>query len=242
MEAPQLPLWASIEGIPGRQLKLAGLNSLSWPLLLESQAASLTTSQLGTLPEGSYSRPLPTLLPICLPYVPPPYQATWRPEPLEMDTALRPQQRSTGDEKRKESIASKGVEGLSHPKNRERRWSRWKPDEDEKLLELIESQGLPTGPSDWGLIARLMDGRTQSQCRSRWKNYLRPDVSREPWTAEEDARLLELQARQGNTWSCFVEQFPGRTYHAIKNRFAPSLTYPQMVRLCPLSRSGRQRR
>lgn len=63
-----------------------------------------------------------------------------------------------------------------------------------------------------------MPGRSNKQCRDRWKNHLAPEIRRDPWTPEEDELLLESQARMGNTWSSILTLFPGRTYASLKNR------------------------
>lgn len=96
--------------------------------------------------------------------------------------------------------------------------------EDQKLQNLVMVGGVPTSPKEWVKIAENMNGRTPKQCRDRWKNHLAPDIRRDPWTPEEDERLLEAQARMGNTWSCFLQLFPGRTYVSLKNRYLSTLS------------------
>jgi myb proto-oncogene protein len=40
--------------------------------------------------------------------------------------------------------------------------------------------------------------RTGKSCRLRWLNYLRPDVKRGNFTAEEQLLILDLHSRWGN--------------------------------------------
>ena len=66
---------------------------------------------------------------------------------------------------------------------------------------------------------QLGSGRTGKQCRERWLNHLRPDLNKGPWTAEEDAALVEAHRAVGNRWSEIARRLPGRPENAIKNRW-----------------------
>lgn len=98
---------------------------------------------------------------------------------------------------------------------------RWRPDEDAELDALVEEFGVPNDPEGWTQIAKKMSGggRTRKQCKNRWKNHLAPDINREPWSQDEDALLLKLQAEVGNAWSAILDHFPGRSYASLKNRW-----------------------
>jgi hypothetical protein len=65
-------------------------------------------------------------------------------------------------------------------------------------------------PGIWTLLALLsiqhgwMDLHptyTHTQCRDRWVNHLDPGVKKGDWTEEEDAILVEAQAKFGNAWT-----------------------------------------
>ncbi len=87
--------------------------------------------------------------------------------------------------------------------------------EDIRLGELVSKYGL----ENWEFITEKMPKRTVRQCRDRWLNYLSPDVVNSPWTREEDERLFEQVANNGNKWRAMLPAFPGRTDINIKNRW-----------------------
>ncbi|KAE9010653.1 hypothetical protein PR003_g12762 [Phytophthora rubi] len=69
------------------------------------------------------------------------------------------------------------------------------------------------------MVASFLPGRNAKQCRERWHHQLNPSIKREPWSTDEDARLLTLQRKFGNAWSRMAPHLPGRTDNAIKNRW-----------------------
>jgi hypothetical protein len=60
-------------------------------------------------------------------------------------------------------------------------------EEDVKLRTLVES----LGTKSWEEIARFIPERSARQCRDRYKNYLLESLVTEPWTAEEDALVVQ---------------------------------------------------
>ena len=92
---------------------------------------------------------------------------------------------------------------------------KFTPEEDAKLISLVGEYG----ENDWQSISSLMDGRNVRQCRERWRHYLSPEISKAPWSNQEDQLLAEKYAEYGPKWKLISEFFPKRTYISIKNRF-----------------------
>jgi hypothetical protein len=70
----------------------------------------------------------------------------------------------------------------------------WTRQEDEIIIRYVQMNGCKA----WTKVAKMLPGRIGKQCRERWLNHLDPQISRDPWTAEEDQILVRLHAEHGN--------------------------------------------
>ncbi|KAL1221352.1 Transcription factor MYB58 [Cardamine amara subsp. amara] len=90
----------------------------------------------------------------------------------------------------------------------------WSQDEDLKLISFIHKFGHENWrslPKQAGLL------RCGKSCRLRWINYLRPDVKRGNFSADEEETIIKLHQSFGNKWSKIASKLPGRTDNEIKN-------------------------
>ncbi|KAL6838852.1 hypothetical protein ACP4OV_031288 [Aristida adscensionis] len=90
----------------------------------------------------------------------------------------------------------------------------WTPEEDMRLIAYIQKYGHANWralPKQAGLL------RCGKSCRLRWINYLRPDLKRGNFTADEEETIIRLHALLGNKWSKIASCLPGRTDNEIKN-------------------------
>ena len=91
----------------------------------------------------------------------------------------------------------------------------WTIDEDEKLVRLA----LETGGNNWSAVSKELSGRSSRQCRDRYNSKLDPNISKEPWTDEEDRRIAVAQSKFGNQWVKISKYLVGRPEMAVKVRW-----------------------
>ncbi|GAB5371938.1 hypothetical protein AAMO2058_001623100 [Amorphochlora amoebiformis] len=129
------------------------------------------------------------------------------------------------DEKNWKAIAQEGFGGKKSDVQCLHRWRKvldpsikkgpWTAQEDKLIMLGIQTYG----EGKWSDIAKKIQGRLGKQCRERWMNHLDPSIRKDPFTAEEDNKIIELHAVYGTQWTRIRKDLPGRTDNAIKNRF-----------------------
>eukprot|EP00775_Hariotina_reticulata_P010348 gene10348-10505_t len=102
-----------------------------------------------------------------------------------------------------------------HKVNPNIRRDKWTSEEDAKLIELVKTFGV----GRWAEIARNCDGRTDQQCMGRWRRHLDPSIRRDSWSPEEDAKLRQLHAQYGTSWSRISKCLKGRTSQQCRARW-----------------------
>mmetsp|Transcript_6754 Transcript_6754/g.12710 ORF Transcript_6754/g.12710 Transcript_6754/m.12710 type:complete len:661 (-) Transcript_6754:6391-8373(-) len=94
--------------------------------------------------------------------------------------------------------------------------TKWTKEEDEQLQRVIDKYG----PKNWKLISEHIKGRTEVQCLHRWQSALKPSLVKGPWTAEEDAKVIDLVEKHGpKKWSLIASKLPGRIGKQCRERW-----------------------
>jgi hypothetical protein len=77
---------------------------------------------------------------------------------------------------------------------------------------------------NWKLIAGHLQGKTEVQCLHRWTKVLNPELTKGPWTEEEDRLVLELVTELGaRKWSTIASHLSGRIGKQCRERWANHL-------------------
>ncbi|XP_002967686.2 myb-like protein L isoform X1 [Selaginella moellendorffii] len=85
---------------------------------------------------------------------------------------------------------------------------RWSLEEDKRLKCAV----MVCGPHQWKSVAAHVPGRSETQCRERWRNVLDPKLSFDMWSPEEDEKLEEAVEKFGmHKWSSVAEVMSPRT-------------------------------
>lgn len=105
-------------------------------------------------------------------------------------------------------------------------YSRWTPDEDERLKGLLAARRREhfrlNGSVRWSVVARSMPGRTGKQCREHWSQCLDPRINRNKLSPEECELLYQLVFQQGRRdWSEMAKEFfKGRSQRKLQHWYA----------------------
>ena len=69
--------------------------------------------------------------------------------------------------------------------------NRWSPEEDQILVNYVQTHGEPRWWRKVPNLARL--NRTGKSCRSRWNQYLKSGIDRRNFSEEEENIILAVQ-------------------------------------------------
>ncbi|XP_059644807.1 transcription factor MYB1-like [Cornus florida] len=90
----------------------------------------------------------------------------------------------------------------------------WTEEEDHLLRKCIEKNG----EGKWHQVPVFAGlNRCRKSCRLRWLNYLRPNINRVDFTADEVDLIVRLHKLLGNRWSLIAGRLPDRTANDVKN-------------------------
>ena len=100
--------------------------------------------------------------------------------------------------------------------------NKWTKKEDEELMRRVEEEG-----GDWVLVQKHFKGnsfidlgRTIKQLKEHYESQLRPGLSKNGFSLEEDLNLISLLKKHGKNWSAIKEEFGShRCENQLKNRY-----------------------
>lgn len=88
--------------------------------------------------------------------------------------------------------------------------------QDDALRAAVEENGA----KNWKSISKRLPERTEVQCLHRWQKVLKPSLVKGPWTAVEDAKVIELVKKYGaKKWSLIASNLPGRIGKQCRERW-----------------------
>ena len=91
----------------------------------------------------------------------------------------------------------------------------WNEKEDEILRTMVAAHG-----KQWSLIASHIPGRTPSQVAARWEKCIDPAIQKGPFTAEEDALIVEYVSKNGpRSWPRITQFIPERSSKQCRERW-----------------------
>eukprot|EP00606_Chrysophyceae_sp_TOSAG23-5_P001061 GSChrysophyteH2.ASY1.ANO1.596.1 assembled CDS len=94
--------------------------------------------------------------------------------------------------------------------------AKWSVQEDSILQQAVSMHD----GKNWKSIASFLDGKTEVQCLHRWTKVLNPNLTKGPWTDDEDRLVVELVEKHGaKKWSLIAQNLPGRIGKQCRERW-----------------------
>ena len=92
---------------------------------------------------------------------------------------------------------------------------KWDENEDKILKQLVQTHG-----KQWNLIAQHLPKRTASQVAARWEKCLDPNITKGPFTAEEDQLIINYVNQNGaRGWPRITAILPNRSSKQCRERW-----------------------
>jgi len=100
--------------------------------------------------------------------------------------------------------------------SKKKKTPKWTKEEDDNLRQAVEADT----NKRWKSIANIhfAGSRTSEQCRARWNNHLDPEVSKAPFSAEEDG-IIQEKVAEGKSLPEIAKLLPGRNFCQVRSRF-----------------------
>lgn len=96
---------------------------------------------------------------------------------------------------------------------------RWSPEEDRRLLDLVEANRLGDDDINWVRVTAKMPDRTPTQCIHRYYKNMDPNIRRGRWTEDEDDLLKLGVLLHGRDWYLVCRWVPKRTDMQCRERW-----------------------
>ncbi|EPB89871.1 hypothetical protein HMPREF1544_03254 [Mucor circinelloides 1006PhL] len=122
-----------------------------------------------------------------------------------------------------------------HEKNQDdRKRKSWTEEEDKALEFAVRKYENEYGlvPS-WAQVAKMVQGRSSKQCRTRWLYSLQPNLTKGAWTYEEEMQLLEVVQKyklQNTTTGKSIWPLVAKDLNTGRSDWACRLKYDYMQR------------